>query len=138
MIDLTTEFGKRVARRLAEDRIIWLTTVSPGGTPHPRPVWFWWNSETFLIYSKPDTFKLAHIEANATVALNFDGDGLGGDIVVFTGLARLDPNALPADQVSAYLAKYQPGFKRINMTAAEFAATYSVALQITPISLRGH
>lgn len=138
MIDLTTPFGQRVARRLATERIIWLTTVSPNGIPQPRPVWFLWNGETFLIYSKPNTFKLEHIVANPNVALNLDGDGLGGNIVVFTGQARLDPNAPPAHQVPEYMAKYQPGFERIGLTAEAFAAAYSVPLRVTPTSLRGH
>jgi len=134
----STPFGQRVERRLAEERIIWLTTVSPNGTPHPRPVWFWWDGETFLIYSQPDTFKLAHIEANPYVALNFDGDGQGGNIITFTGEARLDPAAPPAHQVPQYVEKYRPGFERIGMTAAQFAAAYSVALRVTPTALRGH
>ena len=138
MIDQNTPFGQRVARRLAEERVIWLTTVSPSGVPHPRPVWFWWDGETFLIYSQPGTFKLTHIETNPNIALNLDGDGRGGDIIVFTGVARLDPNALPAHLMPEYAAKYQPGFQRIGMTAKEFAAAYSVALQVTPTSLRGH
>jgi PPOX class probable F420-dependent enzyme len=138
MLIPTTPFGQRVTKRLAEERIIWLTTVSPNGTPHPRPVWFWWDGETFLIYSQPDTFKLAHIAANPTVALNFDGDGLGGNIIVFTGLTRLDPTAPPAHQMPEYAQKYQPGFQRIGMTAQAFAAAYSVALRVTPTSLRGH
>lgn len=33
MLDMTTDFGRRVARRLEQERIIWLTTVSPGGAP---------------------------------------------------------------------------------------------------------
>ena len=138
MIDQNTPFGQRVARRLAEARVIWLTTVSPSGVPHPRPVWFWWDGESFLIYSQPDTFKLTHIQSNPNVALNLDGDGLGGDIIVFTSLARLDPAAPPADQAPEYAAKYQSGFERIGMTAAEFAAAYSVALRVTPAALRGH
>jgi PPOX class probable F420-dependent enzyme len=72
------------------------------------------------------------------VALHLDGDGLGGDIVVFTGQAQIDPHALPADQVPTYVAKYQPGFARIRMTPAEFASSYSVALRVTPLKLRGH
>ncbi len=72
------------------------------------------------------------------MALNLDGDGLGGDIVVFSGQAAIDPAAPPADQVPAYVAKYQPGFARIGMTAAEFAASYSVAVRVTPLKLRGH
>ena len=138
MIDFNTEFGKRVTRRLTEERIIWLTTVSPNGTPHPMPVWFWWDGVSFLIYSKPDTFKLDHIKVNPNIALNFDGDGLGGDIIVFTGLAHLPPTAPPANQMPEYAEKYRSGFERIGMTAGEFAAAYLVALRVTPTSLRGH
>jgi hypothetical protein len=36
MIDLTTEFGRRVAQRLAEERIIWLTTMDAAGFPQPK------------------------------------------------------------------------------------------------------
>lgn len=75
MLDLTTEFGQRVIRRLAEEHLIWLTTVSSDGTPQPRPVWFLWDGETFLIYSKSNTYKLNHIVRRPQVALNLDGDG---------------------------------------------------------------
>lgn len=138
MIDTNTEFGQRVARRLAEERIAWLTTIDSSGAPQPRPVWFLWDGETFLIYSRPGTAKLRHVAERSQVALHLDGDGLGGDIVVFTGQAEIDPAAPPADQVPAYAAKYRPGFARIGMLAAEFAASYSVALRVTPLKLRGH
>ncbi len=138
MIDTNTEFGQRVARRLAEERIAWLTSIDGNGVPQPRPIWFLWDGETFLIYSRPGTAKLRHIAERPQVALHLDGDGLGGDIVVFTGEAQIDPQAPPADQMPAYVAKYQPGFARIRMTPAEFAANYSVALRVTPLKLRGH
>jgi PPOX class probable F420-dependent enzyme len=138
MIDLKSEFGQRVARRLQEDGIIWLTTVSSDGTPQPRPVWFLWDGESFLIYSRPATQKLGHIARHPRVSLNLDGDGRGGDIVVFTGTARVEPDAPPADQVPAYVEKYGWGFQRIGMTPAQFAESYSVALRIRPDRLRGH
>jgi len=96
MIDLSTEFGKRVQRRLNDERIIWLTTISSRLTPQPRPVWFLWEGESFLIYSRRGTFKEIHIQNNPKVSLHFDGDGMGGDIVVFTGEARLDETAPPS------------------------------------------
>lgn len=138
MIDTTTEFGRRVARRLSAERIIWLTTVGGNGTPQPRPVWFLWDGESFLIYSRPNTAKLKHVAAQPQVALNLDGDGLGGDIVVVTGRAAIDHAAPPADQVPAYAEKYRDGFRRINMSPAEFAQSYSVAIRIWPEALRGH
>lgn len=138
MIDTTTEFGRRVARRLGAERIIWLTTVGGNGTPQTRPVWFLWDGESFLIYSRPNTAKLKHLAARPQVSLNLDGDGLGGDIVVFTGRAALDPGAPPADQVPAYAEKYRDGFRRINMSPADFANTYSEAIRVWPEALRGH
>ena len=138
MIDLSNEYGQRVARRLRKEPIGWLTTVDRHGYPQPRPVWFLWDGESFLIYSRPGTRKIDHIAERPQVALNLDGDGLGGDIVVFIGEARLDPSAPPADQIPAYVEKYQPGFTRIGITAAQFALSYSVAIRLTPDKLRGH
>lgn len=138
MIDTSTEFGRRVAHRLGAERIIWLTTIDDRGAPQPRPVWFLWDGETILIYSRPDTAKLRHIGRNPRVSLNFDGDGLGGDIIVITGEAHVDRDAPPADQVPAYAEKYRAGFERISMTPVQFAQTYSVAIRVLPIQLRGH
>ena len=45
MLDETTEFGTRAARRLREEIIGWLTTVTPDGQPQPIPVWFVWDGE---------------------------------------------------------------------------------------------
>jgi PPOX class probable F420-dependent enzyme len=138
MLDTSTEFGRRVTHRLAEERIIWLTTTGADDNPQPRPVWFLWDGDSFLIYSRPNTAKLKHIAARPKVALNFDGGGEGGDIVVFTGRAAVDPAAPPADQLPAYSQKYRAGFRRINMTPAEFAQVYSVAIRVWPEALRGH
>ncbi len=138
-IDTSADFGQRVERRLREEWIIWLTTIDRSGTPQPRPVWFWWDGATFLIYSLKDSHKLDHIARNPRVALHFDGDGRGGDIIVFTGEARLDPSAPPADQMAAYAGKYHEAItQRLRMTPQGFAAQYPAALRVTPISLRGH
>lgn len=138
VIDLSTEFGQRVARRLEEERIVWLTTVDASGTPQPRPVWFLWDDETFLIYSRPETHKLDHIQRSLHVALNFDSDGRGGDIVVFAGEARIADDTPPADQVADYINKYSGGLERLDTTAEEFASSFSVPIRVTPTNLRGH
>jgi PPOX class probable F420-dependent enzyme len=137
-LDLSTDFGQRVARRLREERIIWLITVDSHGVPQPNPIWFWWDGETILMYSLPDTAKLRNIAAHPQVTLHFDGDGRGGDIIVITGEARVDPTAPSAAQHTEYAAKYQWGFERIHKTAEEFARTYSVPVHIIPRKVRGH
>jgi PPOX class probable F420-dependent enzyme len=137
-LDLNTEFGARVARRLREERVIWLTTVRPDMTPQPSLVWFLWEAGTLLIYSKPNTPKLRNIEQSPTVALNFDGNGRGGDVVVFTGTAIIDRQAPPVHQVAAYAEKYGPNIAGMNLTPASFGQAYSVPIRVTLKSVRGH
>jgi PPOX class probable F420-dependent enzyme len=137
-LDTTTEFGARVARRLREELIGWLVTVSADQTPQPIPVWFLWDGQALLIYSRPETAKLRNIARNSRVALHLDGDGQGGDVVILTGEARVAPDAPAATQVPAYVEKYRQGMKRIGMTPETFARTYSIALKLTPSRVHGH
>ena len=137
-LDTSTEFGARVERRLRDEIVIWLTTVRADSTPEPVPVWFLWDGESFLVYSRPNTPKLRNIARNPKVALNFDGDGRGDDIVVFTGEARIATDQPPADQVPAYVAKYQERIRRIGPTPERFAQDYSVPIRVTPTRLRGY
>jgi len=138
MIDPTTPFGARVERRLREELIIWLTTVGEDGTPQPSPVWFLWDGSSVLIYSKPNTPKLRNIERHAAVALSFNSTADGGDVIVLTGTAQLDPQAPSSDQSADYQAKYAAGIANIGLAPASFAAAYGVALRVTPTRVRGH
>src|ERR1700692_2249492 len=106
--DPATPYGERVARRLRDERLIWLTTVDGKGTPQPTPVWFLWDeaTSTLLVYSRADAKRLAHIEQNSRVALNFDGNGSGGDIIVITGMAQVSSADPSADQLPPYVGKY--------------------------------
>jgi PPOX class probable F420-dependent enzyme len=136
-IDTSSEFGERVARRLEEEQVIWLTTVGPDETPQPSPVWFLWDGETVHVYSQPGTPKLRNIARNPRVSLNFNGTEYGGDIVVFTGDARIIDDGPPASAVPDYVAKYTGGIESIGMTPESFAQAYSTPIQITPTGLRG-
>jgi PPOX class probable F420-dependent enzyme len=137
-LDTTTEFGARAERRLRQELIIWLTSVSPADTPQPSPVWFLWDGETVLVYSRPDTPKLRNIERHPTVALHLDGNGQGGDIVVLTGEARVVTDVPPANQIPEYVTKYRTAIARIGMSPETFARAYSVAIRVTPTRIHGH
>jgi PPOX class probable F420-dependent enzyme len=138
VIDQSTEFGARVARHLREDIVVWLTTVTPPGSPLPRPVWFVWDgADSIALYSQPSA-RVRNIEANPRVTLNFAGDGRGGDIVVLSGSAAIDRGAPPADQADDYLAKYDEHITRIGMSPEAFAQRYSVPVRIRLTRLDGH
>jgi PPOX class probable F420-dependent enzyme len=137
-IDESTEFGARVARHLREEVVVWMTTVTPGGAPVPRPVWFVWDgAESVVMYSQPK-LRIRNLEANSRVALNFDGDGDGGDIVVLSGTATVDRELPAATDDPAYLAKYDEHIARIGMTPERFAREYSVPVRIRLTGLQGH
>jgi PPOX class probable F420-dependent enzyme len=137
VIDPSTEHGQRVLERLASEQVIWLTTVGKSGAPYPRPVWFLWEHETVLIYSQPDTAKLRHLAGNNRVALNFNSTPDGGDVAVISGTADVEENAPPATAVPAFIEKYGGGIGDIGMNPESFAASYSVAIRVTPEKLWG-
>lgn len=136
--DPATEFGARVARRLRDEPLAWLTTVDRAGTPQPAPVWFLWDGESALIYSHGEARRLEHLRANPRGALHLDGNGLGGDIVVLTGDVVDAAGEPPVPDNPAYLAKYGEQITGGWQTAEKFAAIYSEPLRFRPRRARGH
>jgi PPOX class probable F420-dependent enzyme len=137
MIDEATEFGARATRRLRDEEVIWLVTLGGDGTPQPNPVWFLWDGATLLIFSKPDAAKVRHITVRPRVALNFNTNAGGEDVVVLAGEARLDVTPVPQEQLAAYLEKYRDGIANIGLTPETMLATYSAVIRVTPTKLRG-
>ena len=138
-IDESSDFGARAARRLREEIIVWLTTVTPAGTPVPAPVWFLWQEpDTVLVWTQPSTKRLRNLEANPHVGLHFDGDGRGGNIVALAAEATIDPSVGPASAVDAYVEKYADHIRRIGLDPGSFSQRYSVPLRIALSRLTGH
>jgi PPOX class probable F420-dependent enzyme len=72
-----------------------------------------------------------------TITLNFNSDPAGHEVSVFLGEAVLTPDVIPADDNAAYVKKYTESITGIEMTPAEFAEEYPIALKVTPTRLRG-
>ena len=137
-IDLTSKFGRKVKRHLKQEYIVWLTTAGSDLSPQPRPVWFIWEDTSFLIFSQAHAHKVQHITARPYVALHFNTDATGDqDVIVFVGKAVVDATAPPAHKVRAYFRKYRAGIQELGMTSEQFSDEYSVAIRVTPTSLRG-
>ena len=136
MLDLTTDQGRAAERRLREEEIVWLTTVRHNGQPQSVPVWFLWDGQTFLIYSRPNNQKLRNVRANPRVALNLNSDATGNAIVRVEGTAAIVDAAPPATEVPEMVAKYRAAIRRIGMDPAGFASAYSVAIRVRPTRVR--
>lgn len=136
--DTSTEFGARVARRLVEEKLVWLTTVATDGTPQPNPVWFMWNNGEFVIFSKPGQAKLRNIERSGRVSLNFEATDDEEQIAVFTGAAEIvDRTTIPQSLLDAYAAKYARGMINIQLSREQYEAAYASVIRFTPEKLRG-
>jgi PPOX class probable F420-dependent enzyme len=137
VLDETTEFGARASRRLREEIIGWLTTVTPQGAPQPIPVWFLWDGDrSILIYSRPEKRKLRNIAENPKVSLNLDSDRVDADIVVCWGEIRVSDDP-PATEFPEYIAKYAERIAALGWTPESFAGDFSVPLRISLSRIHG-
>ena len=138
MSDSKTKLERKAKSLIKSEYVVWLTTVDSDHTPQPRPVWFIWDDDTFLIFSQPKAHKVQHIKQNDSVSLHFNTDETGDkDVIVYIGKASLDTNSPLAHKVPAYLRKYRKGIKELGMTLEQFSSDYSVAIRVKPTSLRG-
>ena len=137
MIDLTTKSGARVAERLQNERVLWLTTVTPNGQPQTSPVWFLWVDDEICLFSRANTPRPQNIRTNPRVAANFDSDGDGGDVVSIEGEARIArEKTAAADVPSAYVEKYAAKLAASGWTMASMLVDYPVEIRIRPTRIR--
>src|SRR5512135_1898206 len=124
---------EQAEQRLRSERTIWLSTVDSAATPWVRPVWFLWDGERILVYSKPTAAKVRHIETNPRVCLHLDPNEWGENVVIVAGRARLAGGERPrADAAGAYIKKYRDALERFGLTAKQLGDEYSAPIEIEP------
>ncbi|MBV6452437.1 MAG: hypothetical protein MHPDNHAH_03194 [Anaerolineales bacterium] len=139
MIDFKSKLGRLAKKNIKSEYFIWLTTADANGAPQPRPVWFIWEEDSFLIYSQAQAHKVKQIRENPLVALHFNSEDKLGEnrIIVFSGTAKIDKKSQPAHKNRVYMKKYKGGIAGLGATPEQFSGEYSVAIRITPTKLRG-
>jgi PPOX class probable F420-dependent enzyme len=128
----------KVEERLAATTLIWLTTVTADSFPQPSLVWFWWDGDTFLIYSQPGMPKLANIAIHPGVALNLDAMARGEEeVTIINGSAVVDEGAPAVIDHEDYREKYRDLIENdLGMTIEQFSGAYSVPIRVTPGTAR--
>lgn len=125
------ELTKKIEKHLVNDAIAWLTTVTPGGRPAPRPVWFLWDGSAITVYSQPNAAKLKHIAANDQVSLHFNSTPDGGDVVVISGRAEILGDAPLPSALPELVGKYRTRIEAMG-NPPEWYDSYDTAIRITP------
>ncbi len=133
ILDLTQERHAHIDQRLRNDFVIWLNSVRPDNRPHAVVVWFLWDGETILIFSRPKNQKVVNIRHNSNVLLGLDNTNNGNDPVTIEGTAQLLPQGDISATLQAYVQKYGDSIKNdLGSTPEQMAAQFSQGIRITP------
>ncbi len=132
IFDLSKKRDAHVDQRLRDEVMVWLTTVRPDSRPHSVAVWFLWDGEAILIFSKPANQKIYNIQQNPNVLLAIDNTHNGADPITIEGQATLLTDSDVDTTLAAYAAKYGERMKGIKYTPEQMAAVYSQGIRIVP------
>lgn len=136
VLDLRKRKHAHAAKRLRDELIVWLTTVSRQGRPQSSPVWFLWDGDVFHLFSQPRRPKLRNISANPRVSLHLEGGREGDDIVVFEGRAKIVRGGEPATSLPGYVRKYRRLIASYGWTPKSFSDDYAVPIVVRPTRVR--
>lgn len=123
-------------RRIAGDRVVWLTTVTDRGAPAPNPVWFVPAHDDLVVFTAPGSRKVHNIEQRPAVSLHFNSDPAGGDVVVITGEIEVTHDQAPS-AFPGYLDRYEADITGpLGMTVDQIDQTYNTRIRLTPTRVR--
>ncbi len=126
----------RARRRIDADRVVWLTTITDRDIPAPNPVWYVPDGDAIVVFTAPTSHKVRNLEQRPQVALHFNTDPAGSDVVVITGQVEITHGEAPS-RFPGYLAKYGPELsERLGWTVEELDRGFSTQLRIMPTRVR--
>ena len=128
----TTVAATRIHGFLEREPVVWLSTVRPDGGPHLVPIWFWWDGEAVLVFSKPGAQKVRNLRAHPSVMLALGDAEDDFDVGMLRGRAELLESPTSDVLPAAHLDKYAAKLASIGLSAEEYAATYSQVIRIVP------
>ena len=121
-----------IGEALERQTVVWVSSVRPDGTPHLLPLWFVWDGDSSLVFSKPHAQKVRNVRSAPRVMVAVGDPGPAWDVELVEGVADLLPPVLDGDVPESFAAKYRELMSRAGTTRDEFAATYSQPIRIRP------
>jgi PPOX class probable F420-dependent enzyme len=123
---------------LRDDPVVWLSSVQADGRPHLVPVWFHWDGDQIVAFSKPRARKVENLRDEPRVMLAIGTPGLDFEVELIEATAEL-PDASAAEVMPAgFGAKYRELLRRANLTVHRFAEVYSQPIVLRPTRFLGY
>ena len=123
---------------LRDDPVLWLSSVQANGRPHVVPVWFHWNGERIVAFSKPRARKVDNLRDQPRVMLAVGTPGPDFEVELIEATAELPDSSASDVMPVGFGAKYQELLRRAGLTVQRFAEVYSQPIVLRPTRFLGY
>ena len=125
-------------RCLRDDPVVWLSSVQPDGRPHLVPVWFHWDGQRIVAFSKPNARKVQNLRDHPSVMLAVGTPGPEFDVELIEATAELPDTPAASLMPEDFSRKYREMLRRAGISAQRFAEVYSQAIVLHPTRFLGY
>ena len=130
--------GPSAAEALASDSVVWLSSVRPDGRPHLVAVWFLWDGERVLAFSKPHARKVENLRHDPHVMLAVGTPGPDFDVELIEADAELPATPTAELMPSGFGKKYAALLRRAGLSVQRFMEVYSQPIVLRPTRFVGY
>jgi PPOX class probable F420-dependent enzyme len=136
--DQTPRCRPSIEAALRDDPVVWLSSVQSNGHPHLVPVWFLWDGDRILAFSKPHARKVDNLRDQPSVMLAVGTPGLEFDVELIEATAELPDEPAMTVMPEGFGAKYRELLHRAGLSAQRFAEVYSQPIVLRPTRFLGY
>ncbi len=123
---------------LREDSVVWLSSVQRDGRPHVVPVWFHWDGDRIVAFSKPNARKVDNLRDHPSVMVAVGTPGPEFEVELIEATAELPDQEASSVMPEGFGAKYRELLRRAGLTAQRFAEVYSQPIVLRPTRFLGY
>jgi len=130
--DQPPRYRPSIEAALRDDPVVWLSSVQSDGRPHLVPVWFLWDGDRILAFSKPHARKVDNLRDQPSVMLAVGTPGPEFDVELIEATAELPDEPAASVIPDGFGAKYRELLHRAGLTVQRFAEVYSQPIVLRP------
>lgn len=123
---------------LRHDPVVWLSSVQADGRPHLVPVWFHWDGERIVAFSKPRARKVDNLRDEPRVMLAVGTPGPDFEVELIEATAELPDSPATDVMPAGFGPKYRELLRRAGLTVQRFAEVYSQPIVLRPTRFLGY